>query len=90
VASPATLDVRLATLENTVTLEELRDHHGVTPHSVSKALRSDAKGWTCEKGGKLLGFSIGNGLDGEVHRVAVAPGQEGRGIGKSLVVHGQD
>ncbi|MEM9471596.1 MAG: GNAT family N-acetyltransferase [Pseudomonadota bacterium] len=86
----AALAVRLSTKENAVTLDELEHDYGVTPQSMEDDLRSNANGWVCEDGGRLVGFSMGNGLNGEIAVVAVAPGYEGRGIGKTVLAHTQN
>ncbi|MEO1159344.1 MAG: GNAT family N-acetyltransferase [Pseudomonadota bacterium] len=86
---PAALTVRLSTRENAVTLDELEEEYGVTPQSMADDLRSHAGGWVCEDGGKLVGFSMGNGLNGEIAVVAVAPEYERRGIGKTVLAHTQ-
>ncbi len=87
---PAALTVRLSTRENAVTLDELREDYGVTPQSMADELRSHANGWVCEDDGKLVGFSMGNGLNGEIAVVAVAPEYEDRGIGKTVLARTQD
>lgn len=82
---PATLAVRLATVENAVTLEELEADYGVTPDSVAAAMRSHVKGWLCEDSGAVVGFAMGDGASGEMLVVAVRPEHEGRGIGGRLL-----
>ena len=86
----AALEVRLSTIENAVTLKELEEDYGVTPASMAAALTSDAGGWICEDNGKAVGFCIGNGSNGEVEVVAVAPTHEGRGIGSTVLKNVQD
>lgn len=86
----AALAVRLSTRENAVTLDELKEDYGITPQSIADELRSDASGWVCEDGGKLVGFSMGNGLNGEIAVVAVAPEYEGRCIGKTVLAYTQN
>jgi len=87
---PAALAVRLSTNENAVTLDELKEDYSVTPQSMADELRSDASGWVCEDDGTPVGFSMGNGLNGEIAVVAVAPEYEGRGIGKTVLAHTQN
>ncbi len=87
---PAALAVRLSTRENAVTLRELEEDYGVTPQSMADELRSDTSGWVCEDDGRLVGFSMGNGLNGEIAVVAVAPEYEGRGVGKTVLAHTQN
>ncbi len=87
---PATLAVRLSTVENAVTMEELENDYGVTPQSMADGMASSAKGWLCEDGRKVVGFAMGDMSDGEVTVVAVRPGYEGRSIGKTLLAHVRD
>ncbi len=87
---PAALAVRLSTRENAITLQELKEDYGVTPQSMADELGSDASGWVCEDDGRLVGFSMGNGLNGEIAVVAVAPEYEGRGVGKTVLAHTQN
>ena len=41
---PAVFDVRLSTVENAVTMEELERDYGITPPSLSEAMKSHVKG----------------------------------------------
>ena len=86
----AALAVRFSTIENAVTLAELRDENGVTPGIMREALRTASRGWVCEEAGTIVGFAIGHGPSGEVKVVAVTPGHEGRGIGKTVLGHVRD
>ncbi len=86
---PAAFAVRFSTVENAITMEELESDYGVTPRSLSEAMKSHVKGWLCEDSGDVVGFAMGNGLNGEVQVVAVRPEYEGRGIGKSLLMRVQ-
>jgi len=81
----ATLAVRLSTVENTVTPEDLERDYGVTPASVAEAMRSHVKGWLCEESAAVIGFAMGDGSTGEMLVVAVRPEHEGRGIGGILL-----
>ena len=47
-------------------------------------------GWLCEDSGVVVGFSMGDRLNGEVQVVAVLPEYEGNGIGKSLLTKVQN
>lgn len=87
---PATLAVRLSTVENAITLEELEQHYGVTPESLADALRSDVAGWLCEDRAAVVGFAMGDRRSGEVLVVAVRPEYECRGIGRELLTRVQD
>lgn len=82
---PAVFSVRLSTVENAITMEELRDDYGVTPESLARAMQSHVRGWLCEDGDVVVGFSMGNRSNGEVQVVAVRPDYEGRGVGQSVL-----
>ena len=82
---PEAFAVRLSTVENAVTMEELEEDYGITPVSLSAAMRSHVKGWLCEDTGKVVGFAMGDRSNGEVQVVAVLPDYEGRAIGKTLL-----
>jgi ribosomal protein S18 acetylase RimI-like enzyme len=91
---PAVFAVRLATVENAVTLEELAEGYGITPQSLAAAMETHVRGWLCEDGGgedggRAVGFAMGDRSNGEVQVVAVLPGYEGRGIGKALLLEVQ-
>ena len=81
----AVLHVRLSTRENAVTLQELEEDYGVTPTRLAAAMRRDVRGWLCEDGSEVVGFSMGDLSNGEVQVVAVLPDYEGKGIGKELL-----
>lgn len=82
---PAVFAVRLSTVENAITLEEMERDYGLTPTSLAAAMASDVCGWLCEDDGKAVGFAMGDRSTGEVQVVAVLPGHEGGGIGKTLL-----
>jgi ribosomal protein S18 acetylase RimI-like enzyme len=86
----AAFDVRLATVENAVTMEELAEDYGITPESLAAAMETHVQGWLCEDGGRAVGFAMGDRSNGEVQVVAVLPSHEGRGIGKALLLAVQD
>ena len=85
----ATTAVRLSTIENAITLEELESQYGITPQSMAEAMASDVKGWLCESCEKVVGFAMGDRSTGEVLVVAVLPDHEGRGIGKNVLAQVQ-
>lgn len=87
---PAVLAVRLSTVENAITLEELESDYGITPKSLAAAMASHVKGWLCEDAGRAVGFAMGDRANGEVQVVAVLPEYEGRGVGKRLLLYVQD
>jgi len=76
--------VRVSTIENGFSLEELHAA-GITEESVSKMLQSTHKGWLCEIGEQVVGFSMGDTSTGELWVIAVVPEFEGRGIGSKLL-----
>ena len=86
---PAAFAVRLSTVENAMTLEELEEDYGITPKSLAEAMSGQVRGWLCEDrgedGGRAVGFAMGDRANGEVQVVALRPGYEGRGIGKRLL-----
>ncbi|MGD1877338.1 MAG: GNAT family N-acetyltransferase [Kiloniellaceae bacterium] len=86
---PAVIAVRLSTVENAITLEEMKNDHGITPESLAAAMASDVCGWLCEDAGKVVGIAMGDRSNGEIQVVAVLPGHEGRGIGRALLTHVQ-
>lgn len=83
---PAAFAVRLSTVENSMTMEALERDHGITPQSLSEAMKSHVKGWLCEDSGTAVGFAMGDRSNGEVQVVAVRPEYEGHGIGKNLLM----
>src|SRR5689334_18087682 len=80
--------VRTQTREQRWTLDELT-RAGITEEAVARKLAGSHRGWVCEQGGQVVGFSMADGSNGEFWVVAVLPGYEGRGIGRQLVEHGQ-
>ncbi len=87
---PAAFSVRLSTIENAITMQELEEDYGITPESLAAAMQSAVQGWLCEDDGKMVGFSMGDRATGEVQVLAVLPAYEGRGIGKALLSRVQD
>ena len=82
---PAVFSVRTSTIENAITMEELKEDYGITLESLAEAMNSHVNGWLCEDSDIVVGFSMGDRLNGEVQVVAVHPDYEGRGIGKALL-----
>ncbi len=81
---PAAFSVRLSTVENAITMEEL-EKDDITPTSLAESMKLHVGGWLCEESGTVVGFSMGDRLNGEVQVVAVIPEYEGNGIGKRLL-----
>ncbi len=87
---PAALEVRLSTVENAITLEEMERDYGVTPEKIAAAMDVNVAGWLCEEERQVLGFAMGNSADGEVLVVAVHPSAQGRGVGQGVLGHVAD
>jgi N-acetylglutamate synthase-like GNAT family acetyltransferase len=87
---PEVFALRVSTLENTVTMQELEEEYGLTPETLAEAMQHSAKGWVCEVEGKIVGFAMGDCDTGEMTVLAVLPGFEKRGIGKQLLERVQD
>ena len=87
---PATLSVRLSTVENAITMERLESDYGITPESVATSMMDGVKGWLAEDSGRAVGFSMGDVASGEVLVVAVRPEYERRGIGESVLARVRD
>jgi ribosomal protein S18 acetylase RimI-like enzyme len=81
---PELFSVRIATQENSITMEALAAM-GITPDSTIEAMTHSVAGWLCEIAGKIVGFSMGDKDTGEMLVVAVLPEYEKRGIGKRLM-----
>jgi ribosomal protein S18 acetylase RimI-like enzyme len=86
---PALFAVRIATRENTLSLEELAAL-GITEESVRGMMETTHRGWLCAVDGETIGFAMGNGNTGEMWVVAVLPEFEGRGIGAKLMTLVED
>ena len=82
---PAVFELRVATRENAVTMEELEEDYGITPASLAAAMATSVKGWLCADGDRVVGFAMGDRSNGEVQVVAVRPGHEKKGIGQHLL-----
>ena len=76
---PAMHDVRLAVRENA-----LRDPTRVQPADYAALLAGAGRGVVAEAGGRLVGFGIADGASRNLWALFVAPGFEGRGIGRAL------
>lgn len=86
----AAFAVRMSTIDNAITMEELERDYDITPQSLAEAMTSHVAGWLCEDSGTAVGFSIGDRLNGEVQVVVVRPEYEGHGIGKNLLSRVQE
>ena len=87
---PAAFSVRLSTVENAITMEELEKDYDITPESLTKAMESHVRGWLCEESGTVVGFSMGDRSNGEVQVVAVLSEYEGNDIGRNLLTQVQN
>lgn len=77
---PALSEVRLSVSENV-----LSDPRKVTRETYAAYLSDAGKGWLCEVGGEVVGFSVASLSDSSVWALFVRPGYEGRGVGKRLL-----
>ena len=82
---PAVFALRVSTIENTVTMQELEEEYGITPESLAISMQSVVRGWLCESTECVVGFAMGDRSNAEVQVVAVHPQYEGLGIGKTLL-----
>jgi len=87
--TPALFEVRIATWHNDHGQEELTQM-GITPESVSALLHTTHRGWVCEMGGQIVGFSMSNRETAEMWVIAVLKAYEGRGIGRALLTLAED
>ena len=83
------LAVRTSTIENSFSLNDLADI-GITKQSVSDWLDGSVRGWLCEIPGKIVGFTMGDSITGEILVIAIHPEYEKLGIGKVLMTHVQN
>jgi hypothetical protein len=74
---PSLFSVRVATRENTLSLEQLTGL-GITEESVAVMLGSTHRGWLCEADDQIVGFAMGNRDNGEIWVIAILPEYEGR------------
>lgn len=82
---PEAFAVRLATVENSVTMQKLEEEYSITPASMRAAMEADVSGWVCHDRQALVGFAMGDSSTGEVVVLAVRPEYVGQGIGKQLL-----
>lgn len=87
---PDVFDVRVSTVENSVTMQELEEGYELTPETLASAMQASAKGWVCELEGRIVGFAMGDNESGEMTVIAVLSDCERRGIGKRLMLKVQD
>lgn len=81
---PALFEVRAATDENRLTIEQLH-RMGITPESVREKLEGTFKGWLCEIGERVVGFAMGDSATGELWVIAVLPECIQKGVGTELM-----
>lgn len=77
---PALSEVRLSVRENV-----LSDPGRITREMYVTYLVESGKGWVCEIGGEVVGFSVASAADASIWALFVRPSHEGRGIGKRLL-----
>ena len=56
----------------------------ITDEAVREAIEVSGRGWIVESQGEIVGFSIGNAMNGNVWALFVHPDHERRGYGRSL------
>lgn len=86
---PALFVVRPQTRENAMSVEELASI-GITPDSISAAIKDSYKGWLFEQDGEVGGFAMGNSANAELTVMAMLPQHEGKGIGGQLLTQDED
>ncbi|HEX7642818.1 MAG TPA: GNAT family N-acetyltransferase [Burkholderiaceae bacterium] len=77
---PAIMSIRLAVKEN-----RLSDPGRVTTRMYEDYLYKLGRGWVCEQGGAIIGFSYADSTDGSIWALFVLPECEGRGAGNGLL-----
>lgn len=77
---PALSEVRLSVKENA-----LSDPRRITREMYESYLGEAGKGWLCEEGGEVVGFSVASSRDDSIWALFVRPTHEGRGVGKRLL-----
>lgn len=87
---PAVLRLRVSTVENAVTPEELKRDYGITPATLAETMQISVRGWLCEDDSAVVGFAMGDKATGEVGVVAVLPTHEGYGIGGEVLARVRD
>ena len=63
----------------------MSDPRRVTDEAYAAYLSESGKGWVCEVGGEVVGFSVASLADASIWALFVKPGHEGRGIGRRLL-----
>jgi ribosomal protein S18 acetylase RimI-like enzyme len=87
---PEAFEVRISTVENVVSIQELEDEYGLTPETLAVAMSGSSQGWVCTEDERIVGLAMGDQETGEMSVVAVRPEYEGRGIGGKLLNLVQD
>lgn len=87
---PKVFSVRVSTIENSVTMQELEEEYELTPESLAAAMLLNIRGWVCEIDDRIAGFAMGDNESGEMTVIAVLPEYEQRGIGRRLLAKVRD
>jgi GNAT superfamily N-acetyltransferase len=77
---PAMSAIRLAVMEN-----RLRDPSRITDAMYRDYLGRAGRGWVCERGGAIVGFSFAATGDASIWALFVSPAHEGLGVGTRLL-----
>ena len=71
--------LRLSVREN-----RLADPRSVVPEDYVSMIEEHGRGWACEVDGAIVGFAVADHSRRNIWALFVAPGFEGRGIGRAL------
>lgn len=71
-------------VRNSVRENQLSDPSLVPDQDVAEYITSRGRGWVCEAGDRVVGFSIVDLVDNNIWALFIHPDFEGRGIGKKL------
>lgn len=77
---PAMSRIRLAVTENV-----LSDPRRATHAMYENYLEKSGRGWVAECGGEIVAFCYADKIEASIWALFVAPGHEGRGLGKALL-----
>ncbi|GGH48047.1 GNAT family N-acetyltransferase [Frigidibacter albus] len=81
--------VRLSVRENHLSLAQLAEM-GITEASITQMIRAAPCAWVAVEGGAVIGFSMVDLEEGSLFAAFVLPLQEGRGLGKALVLAAEE
>lgn len=82
---PAMSQIRLSVTENV-----LSDPTRITDAMYEDFLERSGRGWVAESAGDIVAFCYADRTNASIWALFVRPGQEGRGLGTSLLKHAVD